>query len=71
MIVFDTSRLSTPMLSPSPAEFDSTTIIGASATMGMVWLITAQGITLRSSTRNCTIPTASSTPTHQPEQEAR
>ena len=41
-------------------------IIGASATMGMVWLTMAQGITLMSMTRLCTIPTAKPTPSRAP-----
>jgi hypothetical protein len=37
-------------------------IIGAMARIGMVWLAMAQGITLRSIARLCTIPTASRMP---------
>ena len=36
--------------------------IGASATMGMVWLMIAQGITLMSITRKRTMAIASRTP---------
>ena len=41
-------------------------IIGASATIGMVWLTIAQGITDISMVLLCTIPTASSTPRPAP-----
>ena len=41
---------------------DSVMIIGASATIGIVWLMIAQGITLMSITRNRTIAIASNTP---------
>ena len=56
MIALGTSRSSTP------TALDTTTIIGASATIGMVWLITAQGITDMSTARLCTMATASATP---------
>ena len=50
----------------SPTEFSTTTIIGASARIGMVCEAMAQGMTLRSMVRECTIPTASAMPSADP-----
>ena len=41
-------------------------IMGASATMGIVWLTMAQGMTDMSMTRLCTMPMASATPSPAP-----
>jgi len=41
-------------------------IIGAMARIGIVWLAMAQGITLMSMARECTMPTARSTPATVP-----
>ena len=49
-----------------PTEYSTTMIIGARAMIGMVWLTIAHGITDRSMTRLCTIPTASKTPSPVP-----
>ena len=47
-------------------EFSTTMIIGAIASMGMVWLAIAQGMTLMSMARECTIPIASTIPATDP-----
>ena len=60
MIVFGTAEDSIPTL------FDTTTIIGASATIGIVWLMIAHGITLRSIARDCTMPIAIAIPSTVP-----
>ena len=49
-----------------PIWFETVRIIGASATMGMVWLMIAQGITLWSMTRNRTMAMAIPTPKTMP-----
>ena len=49
-----------------PIELSTTMIIGAMAMIGTVWLTMAQGITLMSMTRVCTIPTASGIPSSVP-----
>ncbi len=46
----------------TPSWLDSVRIIGAKATMGTVWLMIAQGITLISITRQRTMAMARPTP---------
>ena len=50
----------------TPTEFSTTMIMGAMARIGMVWLAIAQGITLRSIARLCTMPMASRMPAPVP-----
>ncbi len=55
----------------TPIAFRTTMIIGAIARIGMVWEAMIQGITDMCMARECTIPTASASPSVVPKAKPR